>query len=222
MACNTAAATNPQPPYAVIQSDVNTGYLFYDALDVNLSHRFSHGVSMLASYTWSHAIDNVDPDATGQNPNDANFIGKVENGNAIFDQRQRFVLSGFWVAPMKITIGTVTTLATGLPYNYTTGVNNSGDTGGTTDRPVINGVVVGRNMGRGTPIYEFAPFIEKTFSHVTLRAEAFNALNHANFVGFSGTYGNGATAGAGFGAPLAGITAQLPARSLQFSARVFF
>jgi len=47
-------------------------------------------------------------------------------------------------------------------------------------------------------------------------------FNHANFVGYSGTYGNGATAGAGFGAPLAGITAQLPARSLQFSVKVAF
>jgi hypothetical protein len=222
LVCNTVTATNPQPPYSVVQTDVADGYLFYDALDVNLSHRFAHNISMLASYTWSHAIDNVDPDTTSQNPNDANFTGRIEQGNAIFDQRQRFVLSGFWVAPFKIYVGTVTTLATGLPYNITTGVNNSGDTGGTTDRPVINGVVIGRNAGRGTPIYDFAPFLERSFPHITLRAEAFNALNHANFVGFSGTYGNGATPGAGFGAPLAGITAQLPARSLQFSARVFF
>jgi Carboxypeptidase regulatory-like domain/TonB dependent receptor len=220
--CNTTTATNPQPPYSVIQTDVNDGFLFYDALDVNLSHSFSHGFSMLASYTWSHAIDNVDPDTTSQNPNDANFTGSIEKGNAIFDQRQRFVLSGFWVAPAKIKVGTVTTVATGLPYNITTGVNNSGDTGGTTDRPVINGVVVGRDTGRGTPIYDFAPFLERSFPHVTLRAEAFNVTNHANFVGFSGTYGNAATPGAGFGAPLVGITNQLPARSLQFSARVFF
>jgi len=222
MACNTVTATNPQPPYSVVQTDVADGYLFYDALDVNLSHRFSHNISLLASYTWSHAIDNVDPDTTSQNPNDPNFTGKIEQGNAIFDQRQRFVLSGFWVGPLKITVGTVTTLATGLPYNITTGANNSGDTSATTDRPVINGVVIGRNAGRGTPIYDFAPFLERSFPHITLRAEAFNALNHANFVGFSGTYGNGATPGAGFGAPLAGITAQLPARSLQFSARVSF
>lgn len=223
LVCNTAAATNPQPLYAVVQTDVNNGYLFYHALDVNLSHRFSHGISMLASYTWSHAIDNVDPDTTSQNPNDANFTGNVERGNAIYDQRHRFVLSGFWTAPLlKINIGTVTTLATGLPYNITTGVNNSGDTGGTTDRPVINGVVIARNAGRGTAIYDFAPYLERSFPHIVLRAEAFNVLNHANFVGFSGTYGNGATAGPGFGAPLVGITSQLPARSLQFSARVFF
>jgi hypothetical protein len=55
-----------------------------------------------------------------------------------------------------------------------------------------------------------------------LRAEAFNVLNHANFVGYSGTYGNGATAGAGSGLPLTGVTNQLPARFMQFSARVSF
>jgi hypothetical protein len=55
-----------------------------------------------------------------------------------------------------------------------------------------------------------------------LRAEAFNVFNHANFVGYSSTYGNGATAGPGFGQPLVRITHQLPARSLQFSVRVGF
>jgi len=120
----------------------------------------------------------------------------------------------------------VTTLATGLPFNYTTGTTNSGDTGATTDRPVINGVVVGRNAGRGMPIYEVSPFLERAFSlhgervRLAPRVEAFNLFNHANFVGYSGTYGNGATAGAGFGAPLVGITNQLPARSLQFSVKV--
>ena len=228
MTCNMTTATNPQPPYAVIQTDVADGYAFYDALDVNLSHRFSHGISMLASYTWSHTLDNVDPDATGQNPNDPNFAGRIEGGNAIFDQRHRFVLSGFYAGLWKINIGGVATLASGLPYNYTTGVNNSGDTGATTDRPVINGVVVGRNTGRGGAIYDVAPFIERAFAlgtervRLNLRAEAFNVLNHANFVGYSGTYGNGAAAGAGFGAPLAGITNQLPARSLQFSVKVGF
>jgi hypothetical protein len=119
-------------------------------------------------------------------------------------------------------------LASGLPYNYTTGTTNSGDTGATTDRPVIDGVVVGRNIGHGRPIYDIAPFVERSFTfsservHLTLRAEALNGLNHANFVGYSGTYGNGAAPGAGFGAPLAGVTNQLPARSLQFTGRVTF
>ena len=36
LTCNPNTATNPQPPYAAIQADVNDGYLYYDALDVNL------------------------------------------------------------------------------------------------------------------------------------------------------------------------------------------
>jgi hypothetical protein len=224
--CNTSTATNPQPPYSVITSDVNDGYLYYNALDVNLRHTFSSKLSALASFTWSHTIDNVDPDTTAQNPNDALQTGHIENGNAIFDQATRFVLSGLYVLPFKVHFSGIATLASGLPYNITTGVTNSGDTGGTTDRPVINGVVVGRNDGHGRPIYDFSPALERAFGtervHVDLRAEAFNVFNHANFVGYSGTYGNGATAGTGFGAPLVGITAQLPARSLQFSVRLRF
>jgi hypothetical protein len=228
LTCSATTASNPQPPYALIQSDVNNGFSYYEALDVNLHHQFRNGVTMLASYAWSHTINNVDQDATSQNPNDANFTGKIEKGNALFDQRHRFVLSGVYAAPFKINIGGVATLATGLPYNVTTGVNNSGDTGATTDRPVINGAVIGRNTGRGTAIYDVQPFVERSFVlwkekvRMNLRMEAFNVLNHANFVGFSGTYGNGATAGAGFGAPLAGITNQLPARQLQFMLKFAF
>ncbi len=228
MVCNPARATNPQPPYAVIQTDVNDGYAYYDALDVNLSHTFSSRLSVLASYTWSHAIDNVDPDVPGQNPNDPNFTGAVENGSAIFDQRQRFVLSGVYVLPFKINFGGVATFGSGLPYNIVTGTTNSGDNGATTDRPVINGVVVGRDTGQGRPIYDVSPFLERPFIfgserfRLIVRAEAFNVFNHANFVGYSGTYGNGAAPGSGFGQTLAGITNQLPARSLQFSGRFTF
>ena len=220
-------ATNPQPLYRLIQTDVNNGFGTYHALDVTLAHRFSERASMLLSYTWSHAIDNVDPDIPGQNPNDPRLTGDTEKGSAIFDQRHRFVLSGSYIAPLKITLGGVATLASGLPYNIVTGANNSGDTGGVTDRPVINGVVVARNAGRGKAIYDVSPFIERPFAfgeHVrlSLRAEAFNVLNHANFVGYNGTWGNGATPPATFGTPTVGITSQLQARTLQFSAKLGF
>jgi hypothetical protein len=127
-----------------------------------------------------------------------------------------------------VHFGGVGIFGSGLPYNIVTGTTNSGDTGATTDRPVINGVVIGRNAERGNGQYSVDPFLSRTFplyhDRVTLdlRAEAFNVLNHANFVAYSGTYGNGATAGVGFGAPLAGVTAQLPPRSMQFSAKVSF
>ncbi|MGA9145705.1 MAG: hypothetical protein WB007_18300, partial [Candidatus Acidiferrales bacterium] len=237
-AANAANATRPlwiydsangvTPAYSTIQSDVNNGFASYNALDLNLSHLFSNGFSILSSYTWSHAVDNVDPDIPGQNPNDPNFTRAEEKGDAIYDQRNRFVLSGFYTAPWKFRVGGIATLGSGLPYNVTTGTTNSGDTGATADRPVVDGAVIGRNTGRGHAIYSFDPFIERSFAlgsdriHLDLRIEAFNVFNHPNFVGYSGTWGNGATPGSGFGLPLAGITNQLPARSLQFYARLSF
>jgi hypothetical protein len=221
----TSVAT---PPYSVIQSDTNDGAAYYEALDVNLSHHAQNGSAMLASYTWSHAMDTVDPDIPSQNPNDPRQVGEAEMGNAIFDQRNRLVLSGVYAARWGFTTGGIATLAGGLPYNIVTGVTNSGDTGATTDRPVINGVVVGRDTGRGAAIYDVEPFVGKRITllpervHVNLRAEAFNVLNHRNVVGYSGTWGNGATPGPGFGGPLAGITNQLYPRELQFSAQIEF
>jgi hypothetical protein len=223
--CTTANANAPS--YSLIQTDVNDGYLHYNALDLNISHTFSDRFSALFSYTWSHTLDNVDPDTTNQNPNDTNFTQHTEYGPAIYDQRHRLVVSGVYVAPFKIRVGGVGTFSSGLPYNLVTGTTNSGNTGGTTDRPVINGAVVGRNTGRGRNIYSVDPFISRMFPlfheaiQLDLRAEAFNALNHANFVGFNGTYGNG-PAPASLGAPLAGVTSQLSPRQMQFSARVSF
>ena len=224
----TPTAGYPQPPYSVIQTDVHGGYLHYNALDLDITHSFSHSFTLLASYTWSKTLDNVDPDTTNQNPNDTNLTQHQEYGPAIYDERQRAVLSGTWIAPFKIIAGGVATLGSGFPFNYVTGVTNSGDTGGTTDRPVVNGAVIGRNAGLGKPIYSVDPFLGRSFPlhhegvALDLRAAAFNVLNHRNYVGHNGTYGNGATAAAGFGAPLPGVTSQLPAREMQFSAQVSF
>jgi hypothetical protein len=192
MTCSSTTASNPQPPYSVIQTDVNNGYLHYNALDLNVAHSFSQGFQMLASYTWSHTLNNVDPDTTSQNPNDTNFTQHQEYGPAIYDQRHRFVLSGVYIIPIvKVHFGGVGTFASGLPYNMVTGTTNSGDTGATTDRHVINGAVIGRNAGRGNGQYSVDPFLSRAFplyhDRVTLdlRVEVFNVRNHANFVAYS-------------------------------------
>lgn len=226
MTCDPKKATNPQPPFALVQSDVNNGYGSYNALDVNLKHQLSSKAQMLVSYTWSHSLDNVDPDIPQQNPNDPNLTGQPEYGNAIFDQRHRAVISGVYEAPWKIQIGGEATLASALPYNITTGTTNSGDNGGTTDRPVIDGSVIRRNAGRGRPIYEVSPFVARMFMFnervgLYLKTEAFNVFNHPNFAGYQSVYGNGVPPPT-FGLPATGIANQLPARSLQFQARLSF
>lgn len=223
--CDPHSPNPPQPAYGVIKADVNDGWATYESLNANLIHEVSSRLTMMVSYVYSHTINNVDPDAPGGNPNDPNFSDQAEKGNAIFDQRHRAVLSGTYRMPGDFTVGGIATLASGLPFNFVTGTTNSGNNGGTTDRPVINSVVVPRNAGRGRATYDFSPFLQKTFVlpkdslRVVARAESFNVFNHSNFVGYSGTYGNGATPGVGFGMPLTGITNQLPSRSLQFTLR---
>ena len=224
-ACGAAGA--PQPPYSAVDVTVNDGAAYYDALAVNLSHQLSDRFYMLASYTWSRAIDTVDPDIPSQSPNDANFTGALEKADAIFDQRQRAVISGAWFAPWRLSLGGVATLASGTPYNVLTGVDNNGD-GSRSDRPVIQGAVLGRNTGRGTPIYDAGVFVQRVFAlpdrrwYVSLRVEAFNLLNHANVVGFNGTYGNLASGAPlpSFGQPLTGISNVFPGRELQFTAHL--
>ncbi|MGA9799058.1 MAG: carboxypeptidase regulatory-like domain-containing protein [Terriglobales bacterium] len=81
----------------------------YNALETSLRKRFSHGISFLASYTYSHSIDDASSfNMTGsaakpvagendlaQNP----FDVAAERGRSLFDARHRFVLSYQWSLP---------------------------------------------------------------------------------------------------------------------------
>jgi len=81
----------------------------YNALEASLRKRFSHGLSFLASYTWSHSIDDVSSfNITGsasqpvagendlaQDP----FNLAAERGPSMFDVRHRLVLSYQWSLP---------------------------------------------------------------------------------------------------------------------------
>jgi hypothetical protein len=218
-----ADATRPIVPVANgfrrIQVTVNEGSSVYHALQLNLNKRFSRGFSLLASYTYSHTINTVEPDAPGGDPNDVNQVGRSERGDSLLDQRHRAVISGWWRLPQRFIFGGETTLASGRPYNITTGVDNNGD-GANTDRPVINGTIIGRNTGRGTPVYEVSSFIEREFSvteklQLFFRAEAFNLFNHPNIVAR-----NGVQSAATFGQGIGGINGVDPGRELQFQLRV--
>ncbi len=81
----------------------------YNALETSLRKRFSHGLSFLASYTWSHSIDDVSSfnitgsasqDTAGENDlaQDPNNLA-AERGRSMFDARHRLVLSYQWSIP---------------------------------------------------------------------------------------------------------------------------
>ena len=81
----------------------------YNALEASLKKRFSHGISFLASYTYSKTIDDASSfNMTGsaaqpvagendlaQNPFD---VG-AERGRSLFDARHRLVFSYQWSLP---------------------------------------------------------------------------------------------------------------------------
>jgi outer membrane receptor protein involved in Fe transport len=227
---SAADATRPITPtpngYRRILATVNNGESKYDGLQLNLRKDWAGSGQLLLSYTWSHTRNNVESDAPGGDPNDAHELAK-EWADSLLDQRHRGVLSGWVGLPWELHLGGVGEYGTGRPYNITTGVDNNGD-GANTDRPVINGHVIGRNAGRGGDLYQLTLFVEREFSvgfgRLNLRAEVFNVTNHANVVGYNGVYGNDPTGKplATFGLPLGGISNVDPGRQWQFEARVRF
>ncbi len=82
-----------------------TGYSNYDALQVTGEKHYSQGLSFVAGYTWSHALDD-DPlfvllNNTGESGDfyrDARNLA-LEYGNASFDVRQRFSLGWLYDLP---------------------------------------------------------------------------------------------------------------------------
>jgi hypothetical protein len=103
--------SNPNVPcvYSSIGEIASIANSSYNALQTSLRKRFGHGLSFLASYTWSHSIDDVSSfNITGsasqpvagendlaQDP----FDLAAERGRSMFDSRNRFVLSYQWNLP---------------------------------------------------------------------------------------------------------------------------
>ncbi|HYX53776.1 MAG TPA: TonB-dependent receptor, partial [Candidatus Limnocylindrales bacterium] len=231
-AANLADASRPIVPvpggFRRVITNANLGSCTYNALQLRLNKRLSSHLSLLLGYTWSHSIGTVDQDAAQQDPLDSNLLGSVEKASTIFDQRHRATLSGTYQLPWNMMFSTFAQLGSGFPYNITTGVDNNGD-GSTSDRPFINGSLLPRNAGQGTPIYDVATSLQKTFSlgersKVSLRAEAFNIFNHQNIYSRNGVFGND-PAGKPlltFATPAAGIANVGQPRELQFLARITF
>jgi outer membrane receptor protein involved in Fe transport len=132
------SGARPNSKYGSVYEDTNGVDSSYDALAVTFEKRFSHGFQTLASYTWSHEID----DGQGAGSNAIYFSGLTttyngnnafERGSGLLDQRQRFVHSFVWSPTLKRSNGAfakyvannwqlsaITTLASGRPVGSPT------------------------------------------------------------------------------------------------------
>jgi hypothetical protein len=115
----------------------------YNSLQLSLEKRYSHGLTLTNSYTWSHCIDTGSGLRVNSNPFNAGF----DRGNCDTDVRHRYVGTVIYELPFfkdqrgffghvlgGFNLATVVTLQTGLPFD----IIDSGDrslTGAGDDRP---------------------------------------------------------------------------------------
>jgi hypothetical protein len=177
--CTLTPPPPPTPPPPCIYS--STGLIegiansSYNALEASLTKRFSHGISFLASYTYSKSIDDASSfNMTGsaskpvagendlaQDP----FDLAAERGRSLFDARNRFVLSYQWSLPFwrqphgwyqqvlgNWQVNGIVTMMSGTPYT----VFDSTDFSVQGSAPEITGffsnrpnVVAGQNPNSG-------------------------------------------------------------------------
>jgi hypothetical protein len=156
---STAANVNDRRPYlpgvfaqiSDIQSAAN-GH--YDSLQAVLNRRFSHGVSILASYTLAKSMDEAGDDVQNntdtmmQDPNNR----KAERAPSNFDTRHVFIASYMWQLPEVSrwgafgrqilsgwSINGITRADSGSSINVTTGTDTNLDGVSTYDRPNLVG-----------------------------------------------------------------------------------
>jgi hypothetical protein len=99
----------------------------YNSLQAQINRRFSHGLQLLAAYTWSKSMDNA---SSFENSVDPLNPGRSRS-LSLFDARNRFVLSEYWRVPDFAASGwrhqllngwavsSITTLQSGFPVRIT-------------------------------------------------------------------------------------------------------
>ena len=72
----------------------------YDALQTTLHERLSHGLEFTAAYTFAHALDEASGVSNSTNTNLENTLNpRLDYGNAAFDARHHFTLTGTYNIP---------------------------------------------------------------------------------------------------------------------------
>jgi hypothetical protein len=147
---NTVRTTGPITPFGEVDAQLSDGNSNYNALNLELKRRFSNNFQFVASYTWSHSLDDSSDLQTLLKPQDnRNF--RAERANSLFDQRHRFVFSGALSSPTAwrnsssmghrllsdFTIAPIIEISSGRPFNIVTGSDSNGDLQSSNDRPSV-------------------------------------------------------------------------------------
>jgi hypothetical protein len=139
----------PYLGYASINQYYNGGNSSYNALQASLRTDQFHGLTLQASYTYSHALDDVSGDVPGNAHQDA-YHAYLERGNSDRDRTQMLILSYVYDIPapsqkrfVKAVLGNwqlsgISSFETGTPINITLSGDNAG-VGGAPYRPDLVG-----------------------------------------------------------------------------------
>jgi len=165
-ACNPATLANCIP-FGDMDANYSNGSSVYHGLTANLRKRFSRHYEFLASYTWSHAIDDSTDLQSTLTPQDS-YYPSLDRSNSLFDQRHRFVFSGVYQSGKVAGSGfaskflsnwafsPIVEVASGRPFNILTGNDDNFQLSSLTGRP---NTVVNAACGAAFPAYpsKFSP-----------------------------------------------------------------
>ena len=191
----------------------STGTSRGNSLRVTFQGQISTWLDILSQYTLSRTRD--DTAGLFSLPAD-NFNFHPEYGRSEFDRRHQWNLISTARLPMRFELGTITRVASGIPFNVTTGFDANLDTVAN-DRPPG----VGRNTGHGPGLVNVDVRLSKRLHlpkrewapHEELYLDLLNALNHVNFKNYVGNLSS----------PFFGkANAALGAREVQISLKVRF
>ena len=118
-------------------------------MNLEWKKRFSTNIQFLASYTWSHSIDESSDLQTLLKPQD-NLEFRAERSDSLFDQRHRFVFSGVFMSPddwkhgnaihrfmSDFTVAPILEISSGRPFNILAVGDANGDFQSTNERPSV-------------------------------------------------------------------------------------
>ena len=132
-------------PFGDMDANYSNGSSIYHGFTTNLRKRFSDHYEMLASYTWSHSIDDSTDLQSTLTPQDS-YYPSLERSSSLFDQRHRFVFSAVYQTGhlgggfgRKLisdwTFAPIIEVNSGRPFNIITGGGDNMQLSSLTSRP---------------------------------------------------------------------------------------